>query len=710
MRDQDLVAIIQSHRRDSLGYGGSELSNERATAMDHYHGRPYGNEEEGRSQVVSKDLSETVDWALPAILKVFVQSGNVAEFEPVGPEDETLAQQESDVINKVFMQDNNGFMVLHDAIKDALLLKNGYIKHLWEESEETETTEYEGLDMGQISGLFQSLEAEGSKVEVLGQESRTVVIDTPTGQVPLEVFDVKIKVTRKVGKVVCVPVPPEELRVSKKCRGPLGESPFVEHVTRKTRSDLLEMGMNKAFVETLPAHNEYENSSEKLARDSVSDEGNDEGAAFSDRSMDEIEYCEAYIRVDVDGDGIAELRKVVTVANNIPPGDDWNEEIDAMPITGGVPKRIPHRHVGESLDDEIADLQEIKTTLFRQMLDNIYNTVNNQWVVNERVNLQDFMQSLPGGIKRVRGMEPIANSVEAVQTTPIMAQIMPAIDYIDNTKEARTGINKTTTGLDPDVLKQSTKGAFMENMNRASQKIEMITRMLAETLVKPTLLAVHGLLIKHQDKPMVTRLRGQFVQINPQEWKRRSDIVLKVGIGTGNEEEKRNKLMMVAQAQQQLAALGLVGPGQGYALFADLCRAMGFDMPEKYAMSPDSPEFQKKQQSQPKPVELQVKEMELQADAQKFQAQTAQKREEMQMEASIEQQKSQADLQQEQLRSQNDVAIEQHKINQQMELERYKAELDAQTKLQIAEMQFAMQMRIESMRPQPMPPQQPGYI
>jgi len=116
LTSRELVSIIKAHRADSLGGDESELSGERATALNHYHGRPYGNEIEGRSRVVSRDLAEAVDWALPSIIRAFVQSGNVAEFGPVGPEDEKLAQQESDYVNRVFMQDNNGFIVLHDTL------------------------------------------------------------------------------------------------------------------------------------------------------------------------------------------------------------------------------------------------------------------------------------------------------------------------------------------------------------------------------------------------------------------------------------------------------------------------------------------------------------------------------------------------------------------------------------------------------------------
>lgn len=599
MRDTDLVAIINANRRDSLGVEDGGLSNERAVAMDHYHGRPYGNEEEGRSQVVSRDLSETVDWAMPAIMRVFTQSGNIAEFDPVGPEDEEQAKQESDYINQVIMKDNEGFLLLHDFFKDALLLKNGYVKHWWEETEKISEDFYQGLTIEEITLLLQDLEKKAEKVEIIGQEEKDVMAPGPDGQmIPVPVFDIKVRATKKVGKVKIVAVPAEEVRVSKRCRGSLQESPFVEHVTKKTRTALREMGMSAEFVDSLPSFNERIESTQALARDSVSDESEEEGLAFSDRSMDEIEFCEAYLRVDWDGDGIAELRKVVTCADKIPPGEEWNEAICAVPITGCVPKRVPHRHVGESLDDELSDLQEIKTTLLRQLLDNIYLTNNNQWLVNERVNLNDFMQSLPGGIKRIRGLDPVSGSVEPVITQPIIGQVLPAIDYIDNIKEARTGINKATTGLDPDILKQTTKGAFVENLNRASQKIEMITRMLGETGVKEMCLQVHSLLIKNQDKARMVRLRGKFVPVNPTEWEERTDLTLRVGLGTGTEEEKREKLLMLSQLQDKLAAGGLVGPNQLYALFSDLAKTMGFDMPERYALSPESPEMQQMQQAQ----------------------------------------------------------------------------------------------------------------
>lgn len=607
MDSATLLAIIRSHRDDSLGVEDGQLSNERAKALDHYHGRPYGNEVEGRSQVVDRSLAEAVDWVLPGIMKVFTQSGRLAEFDPVGPEDEQLAAQESDYVNQVLMKDNNGFMVLHDAIKDTLLLKNGYAKHWWEEEENIEECEYSGLTLDAITMLLQQLEQDGAKVEVVGQESRSVPLMQPApmpmnpvmGAMPqqtIEVFDIRVKVTKQCGKLIWMAVPTEEVRVSKKCRGSLQESPFTEHVTRKTRSDLIEMGMDRAFVDSLAAHAESSNSTQKLARDSTTDESDELSQAIADKSMDEIEFCEAYLKVDFDGDGVAELRKVVTCAGELPPGEDWNEPIPAVPLTGFVAKRVPHRHVGESLDDELADLQEIMTVLKRQLLDNIYRINNAEMAINEDANLRDFMTSTPGGIKRIKGSQPVQNAFSAIMTTPIIDKLMPVIDYIEGSKEQRTGISKATTGMDPDVLQQTTKGAYMENLSRASQKVEMIIRLLAETGVKESVLQSHALLIRHQDQPRVVQMRGKWVSVNPQEWQNRTDLSVRVGLGTGSEEDKRGRQQLMAALQTALFQALINMPPEvydkAYAMFSDMAKTLGEENPEKYAIAPGSPEHQ----------------------------------------------------------------------------------------------------------------------
>jgi hypothetical protein len=692
MTERELVAIIKSHRDDSLGMEDGDLSGQRAKAMDHYHGRPYGNEIEGRSQVVSRDLAEAVDWALPSIVRAFVQTGNLGEFVPVGPEDEELARQESDYVNQVLMKDNPGFIALHDVIKDTLLLKNGYAKHFWEEKEKIEDVEYEGLTLDALTKMMQDLQQEGATIEVKGQDSRVVTIDGQQGMPPtqVEVFDVDLQIKRKTGKLIWMAVPSEEVRVSKRCRGTLQDSPFTEHVTRKTRSELIEMGMPRSFVDDLPAFDEKDADNQMVARDSVADESDSNGPLVGDRSMDMIEFCEAYIRTDYDGDGIAELRKVVTCANRIPPGKEWNEPIPAVPMTGFVMKRVPHRHIGESLDDELADLQEIKTVLNRQLLDNIYLTNNARTVANERINLRDLMTSTPGGVVRSKGMEPVNGNLMPLVTTSIIDKILPVIDYWDKTKEIRTGI-RPGSDMDPDVLKETTKGAFLEHLNRASQKIEMITRLIAEIGVKELVLQAHSILIRHQNQPRMVQLRGKWTQINPREWQERTDLTVRVGLGTGNEEEKRQKLMMLSQLQGQLLVAATQAPPQVYAkmyaLFEDVANAMSFELAEKYGLAPDGEEYkslmvQKQQQSQQPPPEVQIEQMKLQSQQQLEQMR-------MQMQQQTDNNRQEMEARQQQSKMQMELALDRAKAEMQMQLEREKAQIQAQVQIQIAQLNNA---------------------
>ncbi len=696
MREQELISIIRGHRANSLGVQDGDLSNERAKALDHYHGRPYGNEVTGRSQVVSRDVAEAVDWAMPGIMRAFVGSGVLAEFDPVGPEDEALAGQESEAVNRVMMQENPGFMVVHDAVKDTLILKNGYTKQRWQEEVKVETESYSGLTLDQANLMLSQIEGYGDEVEVLEADSE--IKQSPMG--PIEEWATKLRIRRKCGRAVWEAVPAEEIRVSKQCRGSLQDSPFVEHVTRKTRSELIEMGMPRNFVDQLAAVNEEQNDSEVLARDSVDDESDStDGASINDRSMDLIEYCEAYVLVDYDGDGVAERRMIVTVNDRIPPGAEWNEEIPCVPIAGWVAKRMPHRHIGESLDDELADFQEIMTVLKRQILDNIYLTNNSEVVVNEdHGNLRDFMTRTPGGIKRVRGQGvAVQGVVMPLQVPTIVGQVLPVLEYFRQGKQQRSGIDGPNTGVDPDVLQNTTKGAFVENLMKASQKLEMIIRTLAETGVKESVMQMHALMIRHQNIAKQVQIRGRWVPVNPQEWRERTNLTVKVGLGTGSEEDKRQKLSILVGLQGQLMQmLGAMPPqayAKVYAMFDDVAKTLGHENPEKYAISPGSPDYQaimaQRQQPQPDPrIALETAKLQQQGqlEQQRMMMQTQVDNNRQEQEARQQAVKMQQEQQLEQFRAMLEAQAEREKAARDIEFQRWKAELEAAVKIQVANM------------------------
>ena len=653
MYNEELIAKINSLSDDALGSEDSDLANQRAEALDRYYGRPYGDEMEGRSQVVSRDLSEVIDWMLPQLMEVFLASGNVVEFLPISEDDEDKAEQESDYINHVIMQKNNGWQIFHDWFKDALLLKNGYVKSYWKTWSKDKTEKYEGLNSDEFLMLMMTL---GDRAELIEHEESVEQITTPGGQLmELPIHKVEVRITEPMSRVVIECVPPEEIRISKRCRGDINDTDFIEHRTQVMRSELIEMGMDEDFVMGLPACTNDENDSESDSRDSTSNER--ESYSSADETTDMIEYREVYIKCDYNDDGMAELRKVVVVGNQIPDGDEWNEECDHIPFSCISPKRMPHRHIGESIHDDIHDIAEMQTVLKRQYMDNLYGLINQEWLVNERVKLDDFLVSKPLGVKRIKGLEPVDGCARAVEKPAVLQQVMPAIDYWDKVRSDRTGVKPEQMGLDPDALQNTTKGAYMQNLKQSNSKLMFIARMFAEFGVKDLVRKVHMLTRKHMDKSEMIKLRGEYTNVDPREWIERDDLVVQVGLGTGNDEEKRENAMIIAQLQERLAQMGLVSPKHAFNTFSDIVNTMGYLTPSRWVMNPESEEYQQamaqqaQQSQQPMPNPL----AEVEQIKQQSQQQIAQMKEQMKMQS--EQQKRAAQFQEKLASMQADIAL-----------------------------------------------------
>ena len=261
---------------------------------------------------------------------------------------------------------------------------------------------------------------------------------------------------------------------------------------------------------------------------------------------------------------------------------------------------------------------------------------------------------------------------------------MPAIDYIDKVKEVRSGV-RPGSDLDPDTLQNVTKGAFMENMNRASQKIEMIARMIGETGVRESFRQMHSLLVRHQNAARAVQLKGKWVQINPAEWRERSDLSIRVGLGTGNEDDKRQKLQTAAQMQYQLLQAATQAPrevyAKMYAMFEEVMESMGFDNPEQFAIAPDGPEYaqmmqnmQQRQQQQPNP------------EVMKLQQQGQLEQQRMAMQQQVDANRQEMEAQQQQAKMQMEERLANFKAQLDMQLEERRMQIKAETDLLIARM------------------------
>lgn len=444
---------------------------------------------------------------------------------------------------------------------------------------------------------------------------------------PVTVFDLKIRRTKEVKRVKVECAPPEEMLVSSKARGNLDESPFTCHKTEKSRSDLIEAGYEEDIVNKATAGSPRWLEMDALARDIVVDQMTIE--APGDFAMQMLEVRDVNIMVDYDGDGKAELRRVLVVGDEIAE----NEEIEEVAFASGVSKRMPHRHTGLSMYDELKDIQVIKSELLRQGLNGLRLANNSRVAVDWRnCNLTDLMTSRAGGVIRVNGNPQ--SVVMPFNTQSNMEQVVSTMGYMDSLREFRTGVGKDSVGLDADALQNVTKGGQLAGMAAAGLKIELIARCLSEGL-KDVFLKIRALMVRHQDQPMQFQMRGKWVNVNPSEWGDRTRVSPNVGLGSGTREEARSNVMLLEQMQEKLASMGLVGPKQAYTTFKMACSLLGYEQPERFAMDPDSDEFKQWQAAHPPQQNPMVQVAQIRAQGQQASAQAGLKKTQIQTQADL---------------------------------------------------------------------------
>jgi hypothetical protein len=614
MDEGQIKSIVESEIDDSIGYIETETVEERRKALDYYLRNPYGNEVEGRSQIVTGEVAEAIDGALPQLIRVFTTTEDIVYFEPKTAEDEESAKQATDYCNWVFYRENEGLLILHNWFKDALLEKVGIVKSYWDAQEDVIKEKYQSLTEDELVMLLsdESLTVVSQKVEMIpaGVDMMGMPIEAPS-------YDVTVKRSNKSGSVRIENVPPEEFLISKAART-IEDSPFVAHRKLMQRSELIAMGYDKDIVNELPSYDDLSFSAERVAR---FDNGEQPDQTQSlDHSMQTVEVYECYIRIDENDDGIAELRRIVYCGSEILE----DEECDYVPFHSICPIPIPHKFFGQSLADRTMDIQLIKSTITRQSLDNLYLTNNNRvGAVDGQVNLDDLLNATPGGIVRLKN----PNALVPLQVQSTFGQAMPMLEYMDAVQAKRTGVNDAQQGLDPDILSNVTAAAVAAMMKSNSGKLELIARIFAETGVKSLFRGILHLLGKYQDKPKIVRMRGKYVQFDPRTWANEYDVSVNVGLGSGDRDQKLTMLQMVLAKQEQIIqqygpSNPLVSIGQYRNTLAKFIEAAGFKDANAF-MNEITPEMDA-QLSQPQPpapdAQAEVAQMLAQVEREKTQA------------------------------------------------------------------------------------------
>jgi hypothetical protein len=562
MDDAELQGIITQDLTDAVSYVDSDLSPTRAKGTEYYRGDLFGNEVEGNSKVVAMEVRDTVSAMLPSLMRVFFNAENVVEFVPRGPEDVQTAQQATDYVNYIFQHDNAGFMTTYALFKDALVRKCGIAKYWWEDDIKVHIDEYTGLDDQTLQVLMQEPDAEVKIVVSYPDpdvdEAQLTAVDPVTGApvvlpAPM-IHDVQVKRVSKDGRIHVMAVPPEELLLDRRARS-FEDATIIAHRQMATVADLIAMGYDQDEVEENISTNDLDENDEYLARQPLSTTFGANDAA--NPMMRRVLYIEAYARVDYDGDGIAELRKVCCmgsgfkVVRNLPAS--------YIPFVDFPCDPEPHTSPLEAMSifDITRDLQEIKSEILRNTLDSLAQAIHPRTgVVEGQVNIDDVLNNETGAIIRMR-----APGMVTPFTTPFVGQAaFPMLEYMDQLREDRTGMSKAAMGLNADALQSSTKAAVAATISASQGRIELTARILAEGM-KKLFKGILFLVTTHQDKARMVRMRNEWVAIDPRHWDSGMDASINIALGNGDTNERMQALMMILAKQEQiLQQLGPTNP------------------------------------------------------------------------------------------------------------------------------------------------------
>lgn len=621
-------------------------------ANSFYEAKPFGNEVDGRSQIVLPDVQETVDYMAASVLRPFVSGDKVVEFEATDETDEAGADEATAAVSYSFMRQQDGYRILLDWVNAGLLERLGIAKTMMATEERVIRETVQVVDPVQLEQI------DGEVEDATENEDGS--------------FTVTIKSVRKQKRSTDVAVPLEEFRYSPRARHE-DSSDYLAHCPIKTRSDLVDMGFDREQVYALPNYT-------RLPDERTTDNRVYDADPESTPALQKVQLWEEYARIDIDGDGIAERVKIFRVEHEIlrwADGELAIETVEEQPFSIFCPFPRPHRIDGWSLADKVMDIQLARSTVARQLFDGMYNANMPRPVVQTRGmdenTIDDLLSPIAGAPIRVSD----ANAVTPYQTNFDVGKSLTVMEWMTGERESRTGITRLNQGLDADALNKTATGTAMMQA-QGQQQEEFIARNLAEAFSR--LMAKKYRMMRREGEPFKIKVDGRYKQVDPSSWPEDINTVIRVGLGTGNKDKRIQARMMLAPLLAEGAQTGKVSDKHLFHAVDGLVRDLGIGQGDDFWKDPDAPPEIDPATGQP------IQEPE-QPDPEAMAAQAEQQREQAKME--FEQAKAQAQMQLDRERAEAQLALTQasnaanvqamrEKHAMDMEQAREKAALEAQ--------------------------------
>jgi len=653
--DEEVTSIINDSINKSVGSfaSGSDLSEQREEAINYYTQQPKGKlSPNGVSRVVTSDTMEIIDSYLAVISELMLSNQKIAKFNPANPRESVAASIASTITNDCIFTKNNGWVDLNTWIKAALLFKNAVIRWRWDEAEEFKVEEYENVTAEEVDAILMD-----DDVEVIEMVTSSEMVDG----IEVDFYEsLKVRRTVDTSKIALDNIPPESFMISRGATT-IDDASFVGIQTETSLSDLRTQGfkVDASIIESADS-DRITNTEEDFNRQSVNgiwERWEDDVMGEANR---EVVVNECWLKIDRDGDGIAELKHFIIVGENIL----LEEYADSVPLASINPIEIPYAFHGLSIADATRSATEVKTAITRGMIENVYLT--NYGRILADPNIVDFraLQSPePHQIVPTIG-SPVA-AVQAMNPNNLSPSTFSLLEYMNNEKEMATGMTRAAQGVNEKLFDSGNSAGKIAMVEQASQKrISYVARRFAETGFKDLCRGVYDLILENKESVLKDY---SYFNISPKDLIPLSGLTVDIDVGANSAANtQENMSILASQVMPMLYAnpetKSIINPQGPFNIARQTMESMGIDNWADFIVDPATEEGQQLAQQVAQQQEQAKKE--------------ASKEGEMEQQKLIlTLQKQMADIQ----KKQADIALDQAKFDHQVAKDKAEIALEVQT-------------------------------
>ena len=571
--NQTVVRYVQNDIKRAEAYQGSVIER---TVKERY-AIYYADKEYYRnkfpilsktSDLVSTDVADTIEWALPSLMKVFTGSDEVITIAGVTEEDDTKAETMQELLVYQLQRQNKFFPILYNWMKDALITGMGIVKCYWERTEGF-TTEQAVLNNESLQALIET------GVNVTDIQGPDAFGDfTVTYQSPYYV-----KNAPKIENILI-----SEFIYSPDAKS-LEEANFVAHKRKVTMSYLREREAQGVYanIDAIKPDSGYSVVTDPV-QDVIGDNYNDI-IGDEQKARQEVTIYECYTKIDVNNDGILE-DMIITICGDTIIRMEQNY-MGRHPFFAISPTKDPHRiWVKRSYAELIGELQDLKVALTRQIMQNVALTNDPKMLLDETaINIDDFVQGRK--VIRMKAGHSLHEVAMPMNISPLSPQTFTFLEWIEGQKENRTGITRYNQGLDANSLNKTATG-ISAILGQSSQRLELVARMFAETGLYELFRFMVSLNQKFIDQQTVIRLTNKEMKITPEDLDGSFDLIVNAGISISTKESTimATQTLLTAIMQANAAGYMISTPENVYNLFKKWIESIGFKNYGDYITDP----------------------------------------------------------------------------------------------------------------------------